>query len=190
MSGLIIRGFHEDIGAFDLAGDKLAKCLIAQGPEHYMTHEGDHYLLQHYFADIDNNAYGRILFKTSATQYLHAVFYVLGTAGVLFSVYESPTFTHNASNAISSINRNRPYTTKTGALQSSCHTPDGSGAGTAIMGPFPVGAGGNPAQSGPGQSRDSNEWILKLDTFYLIEAQSLSDNNKVNIGMDYYWRPA
>jgi hypothetical protein len=189
--GMIMRGVSEDGSINDIIIDNLAKCLISQGPEHYMVHEGRAYYLTHYFSDIDTDGYGRIRLVTHAEYYLHAVFFCFGTVGLLMSVYEDTTFTHNASNAIVSVNRNRPLAaTMTGVLQEACHTPDGSGNGTAIVENVPVGAGGNAVQRGAGQGRDQNEFILKPDTAYLISAQSLADNNKVNIGIDYYWREA
>ncbi len=185
----IIRGHAPGVGYIVPEIDHESLCWITIGNEHTMTHRGDHYLLQHYFAEIDDTDYGRIRFKTDAEAEVHAVFFVLATAGVLFAVYETPSFTHASGNTITSINRNREYAaTKTGKLQEACHTPSGSGEGTVLMGPLAIGAGGRPARSGPGQTRDSNEWVLNPDTVYLVEVQSLSDNNMVTIGIDYYWR--
>jgi len=190
MSG-IIRGYHEELGAVDILVDEYTRGVCALGVEHEKIHEGEHFQLSHYFSDVDTDGYGRIRFKTPTDKYIHAVFFAGATAGVLFTIYREPGFTHNAGNAITSFNRNdSKRVSHPDVLQEACHTPSGSGAGTVFVPTFPHGAGGNPAKSGPGGGRGENEVDLDVDTVYLIEAQSLSDNNHVTIGVDFYHTPA
>lgn len=169
--------------------DEIAHNLIVQGPEHSMTHDGRHYIVSKYFADVDTDGYARIRFKTPIDKVLHSVFWQQGTAGLLRTVYRAPGFTHAAGNEFSEVNRNDAYrVTNPGVLQELCHTPDGSGSGTVFIPTQVFGAGGTQAFSSPGANRDSEEFNLDVDAVYLIEVQSLSDNNKIAFGMDYYWR--
>lgn len=186
--GIIIRGFHEEEGAIDLTADKWGKDLIVQGPEHYMVHEGKHFTLMHYFSDVDGDEYARIRFLTPADVYYHAIFFCSASAGVLISVYRDSTFTHNAANAITAYNKNDISSNIDPTIEA-CHTPSGSGSGDVFIPIQVLGAGGNPSQVGAGSGRDANEVILKKSTVYLLEVQSLADNNKVSMGMDFYYRP-
>lgn len=191
MSGNIIRGYDESQGAIDIRVDSMDRALVSINQEHHETHEGEHFTLAHYFADIDTDGYGRIRFKTPTDKYIHAVFFAARSLGILLTIYRAPGFTHNASNVLTSTNRNDALrATKTDPLQEARHTPSGAGAGTVFLQTMILGAGGNPVQSAGGQTRDANEVVLDLDTVYLIEAQSLSDNNKVTIGCDFYHTPA
>lgn len=183
---MIIRGFHSELGSIPLTADRYGKDLIVQGPEHYMTHEGYHWLLNYYFSAVADSATVRLLF-TTGSKYLHAIFFASATAGILFSVYESTSFVYEAGNAISPVNRNR-VTSKTVSLTNACHTPSGSGNGTAIYPVFPVGSGGNANASAPASGRDLNEYLLKQNTKYLISCVSLAAGNNINIGTDFYER--
>lgn len=185
--GIIARGSHDDYGPLDFQIDHVGRTIVNIGPEHYMTHEGLHFGLAHYFSDVDNGNYARIRFKTPADKYIHAVFEIMASAGVLRTIYRAPGFTHNAANAISSYNRN-DASDNSDPLQEACHTPSGSGNGTLFVPTVVYGAGGNPVQSRSGQTRDANEHVLRLNTVYLIEVQSLADNNKITIRVDYYIR--
>lgn len=189
MPGIIIRGFHDEEGPIDLTADKLGHCLITQPPEHYMTHEGKHYTLSHYFSDVDAEGYARIRFKTHATYYYHAIFYGMGSAGFTITIYRDPTFTHNASNAITAYNKNDVLRLEyPDPSQEACHTPSGSGSGDVFITTHVVGSGGNAIHAGAGTARDINEVILIPNNVYLIEAQSLADNNQITIGTDFYYR--
>lgn len=159
-------------------------CVI--DTEHLMIHKGYHYLACHYFSDVDDEGYARMRFVTGVDAEIHALFFMSSTAGVLFTVYKDTTFTNVGGNAVTAISNN-PHHAKGQSLIEICHTPGGSGAGTAIVPTLPFGAGGNPAQAGPGQGRSSNEQILEEEKAYLIEAQSLADNNKITVGIVYYW---
>lgn len=189
MSGsVIIRGYNPVEGAIDILADRIGHSVISQGPEHEMTHQGKHFLLAHYFADIDTDGYGRIRFKTPTDQYLHAIIFSVGTLGHLRTFYRSPGFTHNASNAIVAVNRNDSKRLEiTDPIQEACHTPSGSGAGTVFIPTLPIGGAGF-FTAGPGENRDANEIDLDLDTTYLLEVQSLNDNNRVCMGVDFYYR--
>lgn len=186
MAESVIRGFHEDLGPLPLTADRYGKNLITQGPEHYMTHEGKHFVLSHYFADVDADGYARIRFKTPSDVYLHLVFFVMSSGGLIVTVYRDPTFTHNASNTVSQHNKN-DISTNTTPITEACHTPSGSGSGDVFIGTVPVGTSGK-FNIGAGNVRDANEVILKKDTVYLIEAQSTVDNNKITLGVDFYYR--
>lgn len=184
---MFIDGYHPLAGRIPVLVDRFGNAVIFQGPEHFMTHEGYHFILSHYFADVDNGNSARILF-TTGDKYLHCFFYASATAGFILDVQESPGYTYNASNIITPISRNR-ITDKDHSLVNACHTPSGSGAGTIISNYFPVGSGGNANASNPGVNRDTNEYLLAMNTKYLITCQSLSDNNKINMGIDFYLRP-
>lgn len=185
----IIRGFHPIKGAIDLAADMIGECLIAQGPEHQMTHEGKHFLLAHHFGAVATSGYARIRFTTPAAgKYIHAVFFSHSSGGLLRAVYRTPGFTHNASNVLTGINRNENYKdTILDPLTEACHTPSGSGSGTVFIPIFPFGSGGF-FTAGPGSNRDENEFDLLPATTYLLEAQSLVDDNYITLGVDYYYR--
>lgn len=189
MPGVIIRGYHSEEGPIDLTADRLGHCLIAHGPEHYMTHEGKHYTLAHYFSAVGLDEYARIRFKTHATYYYHAVFFGIGSAGFTLSAFRDPDFTHNASNIIVAYNKNDVLRLENpDPTQEACYSPSGSGSGDVFIPPYIIGAGGNIFQVGAGNARDANEVILNPDTVYLLEAQSLADNNYMTIGFDFYYR--
>ena len=182
----VIKGFHEDVGAINLTADRLGKDLIVQGPEHYMTHEGKHFTLSHYFSDVDTDAYARIRILTPFDVWLHAVFFVMSSEGLIITVYRDTTFTHNASNTVNQYNKN-DASENTSPITEACHTPDGSGSGDKFIETLPVGTSGK-FNVGAGNIRDANEIILAKNTAYLIEAQSTADNNKITIGVDFYYR--
>lgn len=187
MAESTIKGFHEDVGPIQLTADRIGKDLITQGPEHYMTHEGKHFTLSHYFSDIDTDGYGRIRFKTPDDVWLHSIFFASGTSGFIITVYRDSTFTNNASNTVNQYNKNDNLRSAS-PITEACHTPSGSGSGDIFINTVPVGTGGKQTL-GAGNVRDANEVILAKDTVYLIEAQSLADNNKMTLGLDFYYRP-
>lgn len=183
---MIIQGYHEVNGPIDLTADKYGKNLIVQPPEHYMTHEGKHFLLNRYFSSVDNGSTAELLF-TTGEMFVHAIFFVTATSGVVFAVYENSTKAYVYDNRIQPISRNRPDE-QPHYLTNACHTPSGSGNGVAIFPSFPVGTGVSAASSAPASGRDVNEYLLKQNTKYLLVATSLLNANKINIGTDFYWR--
>lgn len=185
---MIISGYHDEKGPIDLTVDKYGKSLITQGPEHYMTHEGYHFILSHYFSSVNTDGTAEILF-TTGDKFLHAIFYVSASAGVISAVYENPGKAFVYDNRLQPVSRNRSQI-KAHSLTNACYTPSGSGNGTAIFGPFPIGAGGNANASFPASGRDVNEYLLKRNTKYLLVATSLSNGNKINLGSDFYERIA
>lgn len=187
MAESVIKGFHEDVGPINLTADRLGKDLIVQGPEHYMTHEGKHFTLSHYFSDVDTDAYARVRFKTPADVWLHSIFFVVSSGGLRATVYRDPTFTHNASNTVNQYNRNDSNRSSSPVLEV-CHTPSGSGSGDKFIETLPVGTSSK-FNIGAGNARDTNEVILARDTVYLMEAQSTTDNNMITMGIDFYYRP-
>jgi len=185
MGGEIIRGYDEEVGGVDIHADRLGGSIVSEGPDHYMTHEGKHFLLAHYFPDVDTNGYGRIRFKTPADKYIHAVFFAQSTLGLTLAAFRDPGFTHAANNAIVGVNRNDPMRNDLAdPMQEACHTPGGAGSGDVFV---PAMASGI-FTGGPLLQRDQNEFVLDLDTVYLIEVQSAADNNRVTLGVDYYYR--
>ena len=187
MAESVIKGFHEDVGPINLTADRLGKDLITQGPEHYMTHEGKHFTLSHYFSSVNTDAYARIRILTPSDVWMHSVFFAVSSAGIIITIYRDSTFTHNASNTVNQYNKNDSLRYAS-PVEEVCHTPSGSGSGDIFINTVPAGSGGKQTL-GAGNVRDANEVILARDTVYLIEAQSLSDANKITIGVDFYYRP-
>jgi len=187
MAESIIKGFHPEEGPIELTADKLGKDLIVQGPEHFMTHEGKHYTLSHYFSLVDTDEYARLRIKTPADVWLHSIFFVLSSGGLAVTVYRDTSLTHVAGNSVNQYNKNDSLRYSSPVTEV-CHTPGGSGAGTKFIETLPVGTSSK-FNIGAGNARDSNEIILARDTTYLVEAISTTDGNKITLGLDFYYRP-
>lgn len=165
--------------------DDYTEALVVMLNEHEMIHRGQHFTLANYFSGVGSGSSVYIWLETEADYEIHADFFVHATAGVLMSAYHTPSFTYNASNAITPYPNNIHHTGEDGIVKA-CHTPSGSGAGTAITPVYPYGAGGNPASSDSGSGRASHEQILTPGGTYLLKCESLAASNKITTGISYY----
>lgn len=186
---VILCGQSENGSILPATVDDLSGSLIAMGPEHLMTHDGKHFVLSHHFASVANAAKANVLIITKAGYWLHATFFVFSSLGLTFAIYEDTDYGYVLANKVTPISRNRTNTTEENGIEGACHTPSGSGEGTAISPVIPVGTGGaNPNAVSPGLNRDQNEYILKPSTKYLLQVVSKADSNLVTIGLDFYIR--
>lgn len=183
---VVLQGTQSDGKIVALRADRNDLSFVEH--DHEKIHEGDRYILSHYFSSIDTDGYGRIRIKTPPDKYVHTVVFTDAALGVLRTIYKNPGFTHFAANALTEHNRNDNYvSSKPSILAQACHTPGGAGAGTVWIPTRVFGSATTPVNTSPANNRAAEEVVLAPNTNYLFEVQSLGDGNKVTLGIDYYW---
>lgn len=183
---MIISGFHTTKGPKQIVVDYISSALLIKPAEHYQIHEGKRWIVSNYFTNVDVASSAIIRFKSPEEVYMHMVFNFFASGGSLVSIYEDSTYTHVSANELIPINRNRASSNES-LIQEVCFSPAGTeNSSGLILPPQRIGATGGAQARLPGESRDANEFILKLDTVYSIVVLSETDNTVVNIGMDWY----
>jgi len=168
----------------DNPADDSTAALTTIDYAHHEIHEGDAYFAV-YSALKDTAGTIEVRIQTpDTTKWAHMTivvdFAIAGTA----ELWLGTTKTHNATNAITPMNRNHNSTSTSGLTI--CHTPDGAEGAAASLTQY-VGAsavGGRVSVGGSAASR--NEFILDQNNDYLIRATSRADGNAMSIILDWY----
>lgn len=151
---------------------------------HHEIHGGSAFLVV-YSALANDTALIEVRFATpDTTKWAHMTIIVESAIASTIQLWEGTTKTHNASNAIVPLNRNRNSSTASGLTV--CHTPTGTESGTAALTEY-VGAASVSGRVTAGGSANSRaEFVLKQNTAYLIRATSRADGNALAIILDWY----
>lgn len=181
----LLTAFHNLKGPLKVGIDYISRAVITKHVEHFMTHEGKHYISAHFFDAVASGSNAVVLFRTPTDKYTHMVFSADSSAGAKITIYENSTRTYVAGNILSAINRNRPSSNVSG-FQQICHTPAGVETGDVMVPTQKMGTSGNPNATAPGENRDANEYVLDLDTVYAVEVESEANGTDINIGLDWY----
>lgn len=144
---------------------------------HHEVHGGSHFTFSAADGDLDAiEVMDYIVTTPDTTKWAHMVIRASGALHTRFELYEDTTHTTNA--AQTAYNNNRNSAT---AATVTVHTSNDDGAdGTMIFeDEFGVDTGG-------GDSRGDQEWVLKQNTKYLVRIDSLTDNNVVSLVLSWY----
>lgn len=169
-----------------LASDQATGAIAVIDNAHVEIHEGDSYSAQ--YSVTTGAALGArsgLYFKTppsTAGKTIHLIAEFAATLGSDFRILEAPTIAANTgSHANAIINRNR-NSSKTSLVLDNANTPaankfttlteaqiagDGTFALGTVLRTAPVLAGSGPFAAG-GVSRDTQEYVLKFDTKYIL----------------------
>jgi len=144
--------------------------------EHHEVHSGSAYFTGNY-VDLSNGQVYDILFVTpNTTSYAHMIFEIATEAEAMFQYYEGVTTSADGT-ALNMFCRNRQKD-NTPAV-TFYHTPTVTATGT-LIGQGIFGSG----KSAGGQIRDSNEFVLKPNTKYMLRVT----NNTVTANWyDYFF---
>ena len=157
-----------------LGVDTSTRAAIGISYAHHEIHSGSHFFTGN-FTTLANAAVYDILFVTPATlKYSHMIFEIGTQAEAMFSYYEGVTTSADGT-ALVMYDRNR--TTDNTAGTTFYHTPTVTDLGVVI------GAGifGSGNKAG-GSTRDSNEFVLKPNTKYLMRV-----TNNTSVANWYDW---
>jgi len=149
---------------------------------HAELHGGDHFIIRLNTLISKNGTYDILFITPNTIRWSHFVPGVESlSSSVSATLYESPTTTANGT-AIPIRNRNRNTGDGNNTLLA-FHTPTVTSVGTTILGSVIIGSGKNTG----GSTRDSEEFILKQNTKYLLR---ITEQNivatKVNYSIDWY----
>lgn len=153
---------------------------------HAETHEGKHYTANHFYTAVADEAYADMHIRTGATKYAHLIIVVQAEAKSYITFYRDSTYTTNGSAVTAFNNNDASANTTESALY---YAPTGVTIGTLLYQDF-VPAGTSPKPVG-GTYVSRNEWILKLNTDYLIRVQNVSGSatSDTTINFVYYELP-
>lgn len=184
MAGNSVKIFDKDGVPRGPNWDKLASVFTSLTHEHHEIHEGKSWVIG-YSATKDAAESIEVLIQTkSSNKHAHMLFLMAVSAGCDAYLYEGTTKTYVVGNALTLVNRNRNYQGKSGhipvAVIQACHTPGGSGDGTAIL----TRRAGAFKQAG--DSRSIGEIILKQDTDYLVRITADGNGTDINLQCDWY----
>ncbi len=168
---------------------------------HHQIHNGSSFTC-HYTQDVtDTNDRSIIAFKTPNTnKYLHITASASATAVSRASVIEAPTITDNQGTTLAIYNRRRVGNPATSIVIDTSQTPDTTGSamyfsivdmaqvtGGTVLATIPLGATTSPVKSIGGLARSQQEWILKPNTLYAFQVESLDASDNTHwIELDWY----
>lgn len=182
---MVVRAQHNRYGIFNVAIDYISRALIVKPVEHQMTHEGLHYVALALFQAVDIGDICTLRIKTPPDLYMHTVFDLSSSSIGTFKVVKNSTLTHVEANEIDIINRN-DASTNVSFVPEICIDPGGTETSTELLVPLQTAGAAGKFTEAPGASRDSQEYILNIDTVYSFVFISGADDNAVNLGIDYY----
>jgi hypothetical protein len=99
-------------------------------------------------------------------------------------LFVDTTKTDNATNRITSVNRNFNSSITSGVTL--CHTPGGTQAGTANLLEYVGAATVSGKASAGGEASHDNHFVLKQGAAYLLRVTSRADTNALAILLDWY----
>jgi hypothetical protein len=146
---------------------------------HHLVHEGKSFSLSRR-ATIGAGTIDYVRLATPDTsKRLHFEVTVFGNAALTMQLFEGTSWTHVGGNVLTPVNRERNSSATSGATI--CHTPAGSGDGTAI---FDTSIPANQA-SAQAFLAGRREFILKQNTAYLIKVTG-ANGNIITVNMEWY----
>ena len=159
--------------------DEYTGSLTTIGWEHHKIHEGDTFTILE-VTDLPNAAVRDILVITpDTTKWAHLVWELEHELETLIQFYLGTTVTDNGT-LVPSFNRNGNSANVSTTLV--YHTPTITNVGM-LIGTVQQGSG----RKAGGSDRESNEFILKQNTMYLIRITNLTaNNNLVSMKLNWY----
>ncbi|MGE4214536.1 MAG: hypothetical protein AB7E42_07145 [Anaerotignaceae bacterium] len=139
---------------------------------HAEIHEGMHYTANHFYPAVANNAYVYMHIRTGSTKYSHLTMVVQAEAKSYVTFYADSTYTTNGT-SVTAFNNNLPSINTTAS--SIYYAPTEVVVGTLIYEDFVPAGSGSKSISATNVSR--NEWILDLDTDYLLRVQNVGGSS-------------
>jgi len=165
-------------------GDSSTHAMVTVTNEHYETHEGDAYLVIYSgLADTAGTIELRIQ-TPDTTKHAHMTIEVDSALAATAELWYPTTKTHNATNAITPMNRDQNSSNTSGLTV--CHTPDGSQAGAANLLQYMGAASVSGRVNVGGGAGNRGEFILDQNNDYLIRCTSRADGNAMTIILDWY----
>ncbi len=168
-----------DAGNNVIAIDEISRAIVSIDFEHHKIHEGNHFTI----LDIDDlgnaEVHDMLVVTPDTTEWAHMVWEIEHELETLIQFYMGTTYS-DIGIIESSFNRNgNSINTATTLVY---HDATITGVGT-LVGAIQQGAG----KKAGGSDRQSNEFILKQNTVYLIRITNLSaNNNLVFIKLNWY----
>lgn len=185
MSHILVTPFYDN-GTKDVVptADKSTNATNTIDYAHHEIHGGSAFFVVYSALKADTETIEVRIATPDTTKWAHMIIQVDAALAATAQLWEGTTKTHNASNAITPMNRNRNSGTASG--MTICHTPDGTESATAGLTQYfgAAASGGRVAQGGSAQSR--GEFVLKQNTAYLIRCTSRADGNALSIVLDWY----
>lgn len=168
---LMIGESSEDRTATAVSIDAKVGGIVTTDHVHHEVHEGEMFVASYtvpHGSELANDASLDILIVTAAKEaHLFASIGVGGDCEVLF--YEDAT-TSAAGTALAENNMNRRSSAT--AVETITHTPTVSTTGTLLLQTFLPGGSG--PQAGGGASRSNTEWLLDINSKYLLRITNRS----------------
>ncbi len=180
------------------AMDDVANAAVTILNEHRKIHDGESFTCHYNQLVSDTNDRSIIAFKTpNTTRYIHAIFFAFSSTAADAYIYEAPTITDNTGDSLTVYNRRRLSTTATTVIRTNT-SPDEIGAmfftestmgnvtgGTEITHKPLIAGQGQKAVGG--DTRGTEEWLLKPNTLYAFEIKSSTDLDNVHLlEVDFY----
>lgn len=179
--------------------DENTRSLTTIEFEHHQLHAGDLFSCWYMQEVSDTGDKSIVTFKTAdTTRWLHLT--ITGSATVMahFRMLEAPAITNNTGDNLTVYNRNRNSLTTT-TVWNTATNPDTQGQATYFteltMGNVVGGTEVSHMHLGTGEgkktlggaTRGAQEWILKPDTLYAFEIESINDDDNTHvIELDWY----
>ena len=175
----------------DLTIDSITGALATISTSHYEIHEGDMFKVDVNDDDLDTNDTLSIYLKTpNTTARIHMFYSAYSSGATTFELLEGPTVTAGTGSQLAVYNRDRnnanvstvldntatPVANKTSLNVTT--TADGTQLHHEMLG-----SGKNKLS---GDTRDANEWILKQNTGYVFRITGDSNDNRVNLILNFY----
>ena len=170
-------------GVKNLAVDRMTNDIVVLDHEHHEIHEGDHFTVTAYNADLDDTITMKYLLTTpAAPKQIHWVAYISATAKTLVQFYEDTTRT-STDTAITSYNNNRASTDTAELMIQTQSTTDGADGTLIDSSSFGSALGANITG---GSDRNTREWLLDFSSYYFFKVTSGADNNNVSLRFEWY----
>lgn len=157
--------------------DTVSSGLIVTDFEHHEIHDGDHFDISDLQSMSNNVDLDYLLITPDLAKWMHTIFGLDSDAKASIALYEAPTTSANGT-PLTAYNNNR--NSATAATLQVFRAPTVSAAGTQID----IHMVGSSGKSG-GTKRDTDEWVLKVNTKYLLRIHSFSALQMV-FHLDWY----
>ena len=152
--------------------------------EHFEIHEGDHFFVSDYDADVDTNAPKYWLaVSPNTSKRMHITFVMKSSRNGLVEVFVNPLITDNGTGLVE-LNNNAD-STNTPQLRTFAD-PTVGGDGTRIYVEVMGTDGTNPIGDAGGISERKRELILMPNAEYLLKYTTLTNDNRVSMLVEWY----
>jgi hypothetical protein len=183
---VIIQGKVEDGAYEEIELDNILKYIISIDEEHHLVHSGKKFIAFH--SQLRENAeIVEIWLKAPDSKKLsHMAFGIETALAATVELWLNTTKTYVHANRL--VGRNQNLNLPIDTFMNMCHTPAGSQAGSANLGPFYIGSASVAGKSVIGGSSPGtrHEWLLERGVPMLIRITSRANANAVTFEGSYY----